>query len=116
MARPFWETDGIFDQDLNPEGLALSYVISPGSKGDIFTKVKNTLAWEQIRNLGTHSASAWMLGDQLTTTASSNTDLGLAFYYYSGLNADGAGLGAAAMGQSVNQTTGGKFLKDNMGV
>jgi hypothetical protein len=125
MNNPFWETDGIFCPDLFPEGLALSYVISPGAKGDMFTKVKDTLAWFQVANSSTFTATTWMLGDQISTTAKSGTDLGLGFYYYSGLNAGyvagktssiAAGLDSQAGNQTI--TVGGvsSFVKDTMGV
>ena len=117
MNNPFWETDGIFCADLYPEGLALSYLISPGAKGDLFTKVNNTTAFWQVANASTLTATTWMLGDQITTTAKGGTDLGLGFYYYSGLNAGGVGGPATVLdSQAVNQLVGGKYVKDTMGV
>ncbi|MBI5832220.1 MAG: putative porin [Armatimonadetes bacterium] len=84
MKNPFWASDMIFDPDLTPEGLAMSYQLYGGSSKDLFTNVKSTTSYYGVRNAGVMSNDAWMLGEQITATLK-KVDLGFGVYYYSRL-------------------------------
>jgi hypothetical protein len=114
IVNPFWESYGVFDPDLTPEGAALSYrIYQAKAKGDLFSNVDNTVAYFGVRNaIAGVNNQPWMLGDQIRATTG-RVDLGLACYFYSGLNEGGK---VAAMTQSSDQTVAGLFTKDQMTV
>lgn len=84
MQNPFWASDMIYDPDLTPEGIAMTYGLYEGSDKDLFKNVKSTTAYYGVRNAGVMSADAWMLGEQITATCK-KVDLGFGVYYYSRL-------------------------------
>lgn len=82
--NPFWESDGMFDLDLTPEGVVLQNDLSSSKAGGLLTNVGNTLAFLPVAFPKGVNDSPFLVADQLRMRVGAvNTGVGV--YYYSGL-------------------------------
>lgn len=105
----------VFDDDLTPAGFNLWWDIFHGSDADLLRDVSLTSGVYPIRELAVLTADPFAILTDLTGTLG-QVDLGLGFYWYTGLNAVPFG-GAAGMAQAGNQLRAtGLFVDDQMAV
>jgi len=105
----------IFDGDLTPAGLNVAWDIFHGSDDDLLRNVSFTGGFYPIRELALTTADPFAILTDLNGTLGP-VDLGLGFYWYTGLNAVPFG-GAAGMVQAGNQVRAtGTFVDDQMAV
>ncbi|MBI2300194.1 MAG: putative porin [Armatimonadetes bacterium] len=123
MKNPLWESGGIFDGDLTPEGGAVTWLPVRGSSGPVKNLAMTSAFW-WVREFtsGKVGSDTYCWANQVRSDIGP-VRTGLGLYYFTGLNAlaplPGPPLvprGAAAMAQAGNQTISGVFPSDHMAV
>lgn len=85
MPSPYWACQGLFDDDLTPEGATLSWKIHPGKKGDTVRDVNLMTGFYWLRESRAITFDPFAVLSQVRATFGP-VQTGVGFYYYAGLN------------------------------
>ncbi|MBI2302200.1 MAG: putative porin [Armatimonadetes bacterium] len=121
MANPFWTSEAVFDEDLDPPGVAFNWRVFEGGDADTIKNVNMALMWAPVRELGALSNDPYAILSQLRGQIGP-VRAGVGLYYFDNLNAvsalGGVTTGATGMFQAATQviSTTGFFTEDQIAV
>jgi hypothetical protein len=99
MPNPFWtvySTDAVWDEDVNPEGLAETISVAFGRSGNVFVNLAQIVLDED--SAGSLSTDQWLFGQQVGVALEpvKETKTTVAVTYYNFTNVENNSLGQAA--------------------